>query len=74
MRLGRRVQQHHADADGGDAVDERVVHLGQQRGAVALEAVDHVQLPQRPRAVQPARHLARDVGGELVVGARSAGA
>ena len=30
-RLGRGVEQHGADVDRGDAVDQRVVHLGQQR-------------------------------------------
>ena len=33
-------------------------------------ALDHVELPQRPRAVERARHDPRDLVGELVVGAR----
>ena len=51
------------------AVDERVVHLRQHRVAPAREALDERDLPQRPRAVQPARHLGADELGELRVAA-----
>ena len=49
-----RVQQHGHDLVARDPVDDRVVDLGQQCDAPALEAVDHVELPQRPPAVERA--------------------
>ena len=61
-RRGVRVEQHGRDVEGLDAVDERVVALGDEREAVALEPVDERELPQRLRAVQslgeqPAREV-----------------
>ena len=50
VRLG--VEQHRGEVDAGDAVDERVVGLGDQREAVALEALDEPRLPQRLGAVE----------------------
>ena len=35
-----------------DPVDGRVVHLGEHRDLAGLQALDHEELPQRPRAVQ----------------------
>ena len=68
--LGGRVEQDRADVDGRDPVDERVVHLRQQRDAPAAQALDHGQLPQRARAVQAARQLLADELGERGVAAR----
>ena len=53
-RLGHRleVEEDGADVDAGDAVDHRVVGLGQDREAVALQALRQPQLPERLRAVQ----------------------
>ena len=44
---GVRVEQDRADVDRRDAVDERMVRLRDHRVAVALEALDQVELPQR---------------------------
>ena len=44
-RLGRRVEQDRADVDRRDAVDERVVHLRQQRDAPVAEALDRRSAP-----------------------------
>jgi hypothetical protein len=52
-RVGLEVEQHGRDVHARDAVDERVVGLGDQREAVLADAVDQPQLPQRLRAVQP---------------------
>ena len=58
------------DVDARDAVDERVVGLGDEREAAALEALDHPHLPQRLGAVEL---LGEDPPGqqqELLLGAR----
>ena len=76
-RLRGRVEQDGADVDRGDAVDQRVVHLGQQRDALAAgDALDDRELPQRPRAVQAPRQLLADELGQLVraAGRRQGGA
>src|SRR5215203_4507491 len=49
-RLG--VEQDGREVDARDAVDERVVRLGDQCEAVALEPLDQPRLPQRLRAVE----------------------
>ena len=51
-RRGGHVENHVADLDRADAVDHRVVRLGDYREAAALEAFDEVHLPQRTVAVQ----------------------
>src|SRR5262249_26247657 len=56
----RDVQQDLAQPGAGDAVDDRVMHLGQRRDPAALDALDHPQLPQRPRAVQLVGHQPPD--------------
>ena len=61
-RIGLRVEQHGDDVDARDAVDERVVGLGQHRPAAALEPLDQPRLPQRLGAVEPLRE---DAPGEL---------
>ncbi len=49
---GAGVEQHGGDVDAGDAVDERVVGLADDREAVARQPLDEPQLPQRLVAVQ----------------------
>jgi hypothetical protein len=52
-RLFGRVEQDGPDVDRRDAVDQGVVHLGQQRDALAArDALDDRELPQRTRAIQ----------------------
>ncbi len=54
----------------GEAVDGRVVDLGQHRHDAVLEPVDQIQLPQRPGAVERPGDDPRHLLGELLVGAR----
>ena len=71
--LGRdrpEVEDDLGDVDAGDPVDERVMGLGDEREAAALEALDHPHLPQRLGAVEL---LGEDPPGqqeELLLGAR----
>ena len=65
-----RVEQHGREVDAGDAVDERVVRLADQREAVALEALHEPHLPERLRAVEPLGEDAPGQQRELVVVAR----
>jgi hypothetical protein len=52
-RLLGRVEQDGPDVDRSDAVDQGVVHLGQQRDALAArDALDDRELPQRAGAIQ----------------------
>ena len=67
---GVRVEQHRREVDAGDAVDERVVRLADQREAVALEALHEPHLPERLRAVEPLGEDPPDQQRELVVVAR----
>jgi hypothetical protein len=50
--LGRRVEQDAEDLGARHAIDGGMVHLGQDRHAVAVEAVDEVELPQWAGAIQ----------------------
>ncbi len=52
-----------------------MVHLGEERGAVALEAFDDMHLPQRTVGVELAAHDTRDEGIQLgaPAGRRQAG-
>ena len=65
------VEQHRRDVHAGDAVDERVVGLGDQREAPAGHALHEPDLPQRLGAVQalgeeaPGEPLERRVVGRL---------
>jgi len=52
LRDGLGVEEHGADVDPGDAVDRRVMGLGQEREAVALEALYEPHLPERLGAVE----------------------
>ena len=49
------VEQHGRDVDTGDAVDERVMRLLDERDVAALETFDEPELPQRTAAVEHLR-------------------
>ena len=68
--LGREVEQQRHDLGAAEPVDHGVVDLRQHADEPGLVALDHVQLPQRPRAVERPRHDPRHLVGELLVGAR----
>ncbi len=55
------IEQHGGEIDAGDAVDERVVGLGDQREPVALEPLDQPGLPQR---LVPVERLGGDPRGQ----------
>jgi hypothetical protein len=59
-RHGRVRIQHFGQRHAGLAVDARVVHLAVQRHLAALQALDDVQLPQRPAAVHQRRVQSAD--------------
>ncbi len=65
------VEQERRDVDPGDPVDHGVVGLAEVGHAVVLEALDHVELPQRAAPVQLTAHDAADVLGQLVDAAGS---
>ena len=65
-RSGSCVEQHLAEVDGLDAVDEHLVGLGEQRDPAVGEPLDEVDLPQRAAAVQRARHDPGDQLAQLV--------
>ena len=60
---GVAVDEHAADVDAVDAVDEAVVALGDDREPVVGEALDEVDLPERAGPVERAR---LDPGDELL--------
>ena len=64
------VEDDLADVDRADAVDHRLVALGQHRRAAAGEALDEVHLPERAGVVERPRHQPRDQLRELLVRAR----
>ena len=70
----RGVEQDGGDVHAGDAVDERVVGLGDQREAPAGHALHEPDLPQRLGAIQalgeepPGQALERGVVGRLAAG------
>src|SRR3970282_657491 len=65
-RVRRDVHQNHQQLDAGDAVDEAVVDLGDERAAVAFDAVDEVEPPQRLVPAEPALEEPRGELAELV--------
>ena len=69
-RAGVDVEQHLAQVDGRDAVDQDLVGLGEQRDAAALQPLDEVDLPQRPVGVERPRHDPGHQLAELVHRAR----
>src|SRR5204862_871722 len=58
--LGREVEDRSHDLRAGHAVDDRVVDLREHGHAPALEAVDQIDLPQGPGAVERSGDDARD--------------
>ena len=68
--LGGDVEQDLAEAGAGDAVDDRVVHLGQRRDAAALDALDEPELPERSGAVELVGHQPADQLVELLAATR----
>ena len=70
LRLRLEVEEHRGDVDAGDAVDERVVALADDREAVAVEALDQPQLPERLRAVELLGEDPRGEVAQLLLGAR----
>ena len=52
LRIRREVEEHHAQLDGRDPVNHRVVHLPQDRRAPAGHARHDQDLPERPVAPQ----------------------
>ena len=68
-RVGLEVEEDRGDVDPGDAVDERVVALADDREAVALEALDQPQLPERLRAVELLGEDPRGEVAQLLLGA-----
>ena len=69
LGTGSRSKSTVREVDAGDAVDQRMVGLGDQREAVALEALDQPHLPQRLRAVEALGEDPRGQAQELVLGA-----
>ncbi len=53
---GLQVQEDRGELDPGQAVGHRVVQHLEQRDATALEPVDQPDVPERPGAVERARH------------------
>ena len=69
-RRAFEIEDDRRQVDAGDPVDERVVGLGDDREAIALQALDQPVLPQRLGSIQP---LGRDPRGEqqqLLLGPR----
>ena len=64
--LRRPVEQDLGEVDDLRAVDQRLVRLGEHRDAAALEALDEVDLPQRPVTVERSGDDPRDELTELV--------
>ena len=77
-RLGRgqiglrtRVEQHLADVDVVHAVDQGQMGLRHDREAIAFQPFDDVDLPQRPRSIQPPGHHSADELAQLLHRSRS---
>ncbi len=68
-RLLLEVEEDGGDVDAGDAVDERVVALADDREAVAVEALDQPQLPERLAAVELLGEDPRRQVAQLLLGA-----
>jgi hypothetical protein len=67
---GPEVEQHGREVDARDAVDERVMGLGDEREAVALDALHEPHLPERLGAVERLRMHAGGERAQLRLGAR----
>ena len=64
------VEEDGGDVDAGDAVDQRVVALADDREAVAVEPLDQPQLPERLGAVELLGEDPRGEVAQLLLGAR----
>ena len=67
--LGRAVEQHLHQLVPGEAVDHRVVRLGDQRPPAAGQPLDEPQLPQRAVRVEPLREHPAEQRAQLLVAA-----
>ena len=63
--LGTHVEQQRRDVDAGDAVDQRVMGLLEERDVAALESLDHPDLPERVITVEESFLHARRQRDEL---------
>ncbi len=54
--VSRSVEEYNRHVDTRDAVDHRVVGAFHERHAVAFEASDEAQMPQRPRSIEWRHH------------------
>ena len=70
-RRRRDVEDDLADVDRADAVDHRVVGLGDHRDPAVGQTLHQVHLPERAVAVEPAGHQPADQLAQLRVGARA---
>ena len=70
LRDRRRVEEDRHQIDARDAVDQRVMGLGDQREATALEPLHEPGLPQRLGAIQPLRVDPRGERTQLLLGTR----
>ena len=59
---GGQVEERRHHLGPGHPVDDRVVHLGHDGQASVLQALDHVELPQGPTAVERSRRQRRPPG------------
>ena len=59
-RLLGDVHQHLAETRARDAIDERVMHFGEHSHSPTFEAVDEIDLPQRPRSIELCGHQFAD--------------
>lgn len=66
-RRGARIEQHLRERHAGGAVDGGVVHLRVDGALAGLESLDHVQQPQRARAIESLAVQSRDRRFELRV-------
>ena len=57
MRAGRRVEQHLADLDVVDSIDQAQVRLGHKSESAVFQALHQIDLPQRSGSVEsPGEH------------------
>ena len=70
LGLAVEIEEDGGDVDAGDAVDERVVALADDREALALEPLDQPQLPERLGAVELLGEDPRRQVAQLLLGAR----
>ena len=66
LGVGAGVEQHLADVDGVDAVDEDLVALGEQGDLAVGETLDEVDLPERTVHVERSAHDPADQLAQLL--------